>query len=202
MSRNLEFVFIPSIHCAIFLALDGKGLVLKKASISSAFDSVLKPPAQLIIQASIKLGLPFLHLPRSWLCSLLDSVKVSLLIDPHQLHVLHNCLPGVEHLVVRGQEAQIVWDPVAVLADVEVIGLAALGLRDIGTALIVEGNSDRVRDREVGSPFGELQRFGVGFLSAEGLEKKSGEKEIGKRAFHGKEFRKLLSEFSITATLT
>ena len=60
-------------------------------------------------------------------------------------------------LVVRGQEAQIVWDPVAVLADVEVVGLAALGLRDIGTALIVEGNSDRVRDREVGSPFGELQ---------------------------------------------
>jgi hypothetical protein len=88
------------------------------------------------------------------------------------------------------------------LADVEVVGLPALGLRDIGTALIVEGNSDRVRDREVGSPFGELQRFGIGFLSAEGLEKKSGEKEIGERAFHGKEFRKWSSEFSITATLT
>ena len=98
-------------------------------------------------------------------------------------------------LVVRGQEAQVVWDPVAVLADVEVVGLTALGLRDIGTALIVKGDGNRVRNREVGSPFGELQRFGIGFLSAEGLEKKSGEKDIRERAFHGKEFREWLSEF-------
>ena len=88
------------------------------------------------------------------------------------------------------------------MADVEVVGLATLGLRDIGTALIVEGDGDRVSDREVGSPFGELERFGIWFLSAEGLEKKSREKDIGERAFRRKEFRKWLSEFSIIVTLT
>ena len=60
-------------------------------------------------------------------------------------------------LIVGGFKTEVGGNPVAVLPDIEVVGFAPLGLRNVSPALVVEGNGNRVGNRKVGRPFREFQ---------------------------------------------
>ena len=66
--------------------------------------------------------------------------------------------------IIGGLEAEIIGDPVAVVANVKIIGFASLGLSHVGATLFVEGDGDWIRHLEVRSPFREFERFWVWLL--------------------------------------
>ena len=78
--------------------------------------------------------------------------------------VLRRELLAVKVLFVRcGGEAEVVRDPVGVVADVEVVGLASLRLGDVGAPLRVKAERDGIGHGKVGRPLGEDEFFRVGF---------------------------------------
>ena len=88
------------------------------------------------------------------------------ILDPLRVEgaVFGRELLAVESLLLLGRgEAEIIRDPVGVVADVEVVGLAAHRLGDIGAALGIEADRDGVGHLESGRPLrvGESLRIGM-----------------------------------------
>lgn len=70
--------------------------------------------------------------------------------------------PVKGELVLDTAESDVVGDPVEVLADIEVLDLAALGLGDIGPSLVIQADGDGVWHVEVARPLVEGKRSGFG----------------------------------------
>jgi len=96
-----------------------------------------------------------------------EKFKVSEVVFSVRVEILNPSFVGVavfgskrfvieSPLIIWSFETQIIWNPVTILSNVEIVGFASLRLCDVGTPLVVERESNWIRNEKVGRPLREL----------------------------------------------